>query len=145
LEVLLIPDFHAWDGRFANNGWMQECPDPISKLTWDNALLISPVLAKELEEKYPNLGLLPKPTMLNKNGQIAPDAAVFDHGKQKAPIVKLTVSEDQSITGPLYVQPGLADYSIISTLGLGREKVGNVGSRTLVNGRQSYCQGGQCE
>lgn len=133
LEVLLIPDFHAWDGRFANNGWMQECPDPISKLTWDNALLISPVLAKELEEKYPNLGLLPKPTMLNKNGQIAPDAAVFDHGKQKAPIVKLTVSEDQSITGPLYVQPGLADYSIISTLGLGREKVGNVGKGTGFN------------
>ena len=133
LEVLLIPDFHAWDGRFANNGWMQECPDPISKLTWDNALLISPVLAKELEEKYPDLGLLPKPTMLNKNGQIAPDAGVFDHGKQKAPVVTLTTSDDRSIIGPLYVQPGLADYSIIASVGLGRQNVGNVGKGTGFN------------
>jgi molybdopterin-containing oxidoreductase family iron-sulfur binding subunit len=133
LEVLLIPDFHAWDGRFANNGWMQECPDPISKLTWDNALLISPVLAKELEEKYPDLGLLPKPTMLNKNGQIAPDAGVFDHGKQKAPVVTLTTSDDQSIIGPLYVQPGLADYSVIASVGLGRQNVGNVGKGTGFN------------
>ena len=46
LEVLLIPDFHTWDGQFSNNGWMMECPHPITKLTWDNALLISPVLAK---------------------------------------------------------------------------------------------------
>ena len=60
LEVLLVPDFHALDGRFANNGWMQECPHPITKLTWDNALLISPSLAKSLEEEHPNLGLLPQ-------------------------------------------------------------------------------------
>ncbi|MBT5716746.1 MAG: TAT-variant-translocated molybdopterin oxidoreductase, partial [Opitutae bacterium] len=133
LEVLLVPDFHAWDGRFANNGWMQECPDPISKLTWDNALLISPVLAKELEEKYPSLGLLPKPTMLNNNGQIAPDNAVFDHGKQKAPIVKLALSENKFIEGPLYVQPGLADFTIIASLGLGRRNIGNVGKGTGYN------------
>jgi molybdopterin-containing oxidoreductase family iron-sulfur binding subunit len=36
----------VWDGRFANNGWLQECPRPISKLTWDNAALISPALAQ---------------------------------------------------------------------------------------------------
>ena len=47
LEVLLVPDFHTWDGQFSNNGWMMECPHPITKLTWDNALLISPVLAKK--------------------------------------------------------------------------------------------------
>ena len=133
LEVLLIPDFHAWDGRYANNGWMQECPDPISKLTWDNALLISPALAKTLEEKYPSLGLIPEPTMLNKNGEIAPDAANFDHGKQKAPIVTLSISENQTIEGPLYVQPGLADCSIIATLGLGRTEVGRVGNGTGYN------------
>ena len=69
LEVLLIPDFHTWDGQFSNNGWMMECPHPITKLTWDNALLISPVLAKRLEEKHPKLGLLPKATMLNKTGK----------------------------------------------------------------------------
>jgi molybdopterin-containing oxidoreductase family iron-sulfur binding subunit len=108
---------------------MQECPDPISKLTWDNALLISPVLANILESKYPGLGLLPKPTMLNNNGQIAPDAAQFDGGKQKAPIVTVNVG-GKSITAPLYVQPGLADFSIIATIGYGRSHVGRVGRGT---------------
>ena len=129
LEVVIIPDFHAHDGQYANNGWMQECPDPISKLTWDNALLISPVLANILESKYPGLGLLPKPTMLNKNGQIAPDAAQFNGGKQKAPIVTVNVG-GKSITAPLYVQPGLADFSIIATIGYGRSHVGRVGRGT---------------
>ena len=129
LEVVIIPDFHAHDGQYANNGWMQECPDPISKLTWDNALLISPVLANILESKHPGLGLLPKPTMLNKNGQIAPDAAQFDGGKQKAPVVTVKVG-DKSITAPLYVQPGLADFTLVATLGHGRTNVGRVGQGT---------------
>ncbi len=36
------------DGRYANNGWLQEIPDPITKLSWDNAALISPEYAKRL-------------------------------------------------------------------------------------------------
>ncbi len=133
LEVLLVPDFHTWDGQFSNNGWMMECPHPITKLTWDNAILISSVLAKQLESKHPNLGLLPKATMLNKNGQIAPDAAVFQDGKQKAPIVTLDVGDHHQITAPLYVQPGLADYTVVSTIGQGRSRVGRVGSGTGFN------------
>ena len=52
LELRFVPSFHSFDGRYANNGWMMECPDPITKLTWDNALLISPRLAKDLESQY---------------------------------------------------------------------------------------------
>ena len=133
LEVVLSPDFHTWDGQFSNNGWMMECPQPITKLTWDNALLISPVLARKLEKKYPSLGLLPKATMLNNTGQIAPDAAVFQDGKQKSPVVTLTVGDHHQITAPLYVQPGLADYTVISTIGQGRTRVGRVGSGTGFN------------
>ncbi|MGY8641803.1 MAG: TAT-variant-translocated molybdopterin oxidoreductase [Verrucomicrobiales bacterium] len=40
LEVNLVPGSSTYDGRFANNGWMQESPDPITKLTWDNAALL---------------------------------------------------------------------------------------------------------
>ena len=130
LEVLLIPDFHTWDDQFSNNGWMMECPHPITKLTWDNALLISPVLAKTLEKKYPNLGLLPEATMLNETGQIAPDAAVFKDGKQQAPVVRLRVGDHHEIKAPLFVQPGLADHTVVSTIGQGRSRVGRVGSGT---------------
>lgn len=46
IEVNFRPDPNLWDGRFANNGWLQECPKPASKLTWDNAILISPRVAE---------------------------------------------------------------------------------------------------
>jgi molybdopterin-containing oxidoreductase family iron-sulfur binding subunit len=46
LELCFRPDPNLWDGRFANNGWLQECPKPVNKLTWDNAVLISPALAQ---------------------------------------------------------------------------------------------------
>jgi molybdopterin-containing oxidoreductase family iron-sulfur binding subunit len=41
LEVVLVPDSTLWDGRFAGNAWLQEAPDPITKLTWDNAAWLS--------------------------------------------------------------------------------------------------------
>jgi MoCo/4Fe-4S cofactor protein with predicted Tat translocation signal len=48
LEVIFRPDPTVWDGRFANNGWLQELPKPLTKLTWDNAALISPATAERL-------------------------------------------------------------------------------------------------
>jgi molybdopterin-containing oxidoreductase family iron-sulfur binding subunit len=48
LEVTFRIDSHAYDGRFANNGWLQELPDPLTKLTWDNVALISPATATRL-------------------------------------------------------------------------------------------------
>jgi molybdopterin-containing oxidoreductase family iron-sulfur binding subunit len=47
LELCFRPDPSVWDGRFANNGWLQELPRPLTKLTWDNAALISPTLASQ--------------------------------------------------------------------------------------------------
>jgi molybdopterin-containing oxidoreductase family iron-sulfur binding subunit len=49
LDLVFRPDPTLWDGRFANNGWLQELPKPLTKLTWDNAALISPATAGRLE------------------------------------------------------------------------------------------------
>ena len=48
MELRFQLDYSVYDGRFANNGWLQELPDPLTKLTWDNAALISPGDAQEL-------------------------------------------------------------------------------------------------
>jgi molybdopterin-containing oxidoreductase family iron-sulfur binding subunit len=47
-EIVLTSSYSMDDGRYANNGWLQELPDPITRLTWDNAALISPAYAKKL-------------------------------------------------------------------------------------------------
>ncbi|MPZ77549.1 MAG: 4Fe-4S dicluster domain-containing protein [Deltaproteobacteria bacterium] len=48
LELVFRPDPSIWDGRFANNSWLQELPKPMTKLTWDNAALISAATAGRL-------------------------------------------------------------------------------------------------
>jgi MoCo/4Fe-4S cofactor protein with predicted Tat translocation signal len=48
LTLLFRPDPAVWDGFYANNGWLQELPKPLTKLTWDNAALIAPTTAERL-------------------------------------------------------------------------------------------------
>jgi molybdopterin-containing oxidoreductase family iron-sulfur binding subunit len=47
-EINVIPDYRIWDGRFGNNGWLQELPDPVTKTTWENHARISPAFAAKL-------------------------------------------------------------------------------------------------
>ncbi len=47
-ELVFAPDYRVYDGRFANNAWLQELPDPITKVTWDNAALLGPADAERL-------------------------------------------------------------------------------------------------
>jgi len=96
LEIIFFRDAKMDDGRFANNGWMQELPDPITKMTWDNAVLVSRKTAREL-------GVL--------NGDM----------------VEITLN-GRKVTGPIWVQPGMADYSLGLALGYGRERGGRIGT-----------------
>ena len=51
LEIVFRPDPTIWDGQFANNGWLQELPKPLTKLTWDNAAMLSLATAERLGVK----------------------------------------------------------------------------------------------
>ncbi|MFT3780880.1 MAG: TAT-variant-translocated molybdopterin oxidoreductase [Nibricoccus sp.] len=116
LEVRFVADHKMDDGRFANNGWLQECPDPITKISWDNAILISPKLGREL-------GVYPK----GANLQVARvEENNFEIGKEQARIAELRVG-GRLIRGPLHIQPGLANYTIVLPLGYGRTVSGRVG------------------
>jgi MoCo/4Fe-4S cofactor protein with predicted Tat translocation signal len=48
IELNFIPDPALWDGSFANNAWLQELPRPLTKLSWDNAILMAPAMAQRL-------------------------------------------------------------------------------------------------
>ena len=96
LEVIFYRDSKVDDGRYANNGWMQELPDPITKMTWDNAVLMSRKTAREL-------------------------------GVANGDIVEITLN-GRKVNGPIWVQPGMADYSLGLALGYGRKRAGRVGT-----------------
>jgi molybdopterin-containing oxidoreductase family iron-sulfur binding subunit len=132
-EVRFTPSSHSYDGRYANNGWMMECPDSISKLTWDNAILLSPALAKELERTQ-GVQIFPTKKPMNENskffeaakGTLQTNTATFKRGKEEAVVAKLTVN-GVTIEAPIHVIPGLANFTVVLPLGLGRKVVGRVG------------------
>ncbi|MCA9673780.1 MAG: 4Fe-4S dicluster domain-containing protein [Kofleriaceae bacterium] len=55
LEVVWAPSMQLWDGRFANNVWLQETPDFLTKVTWDNYAMVGPSTAKDLGLKNDSL------------------------------------------------------------------------------------------
>jgi MoCo/4Fe-4S cofactor protein with predicted Tat translocation signal len=107
IEVVLRQDPKILDGRHANNGWLQELPDPISKITWDNVAYLSPTTAREL-----GIGT-------RKFGQTAVD------------VVRVEVG-GRSLELAAWVIPGHADKSVTIFTGYGRS-VGRVGAGTGVN------------
>ena len=117
LEVRFTVDHKMDDGRFANNGWLQECPDPMTKISWDNAILVSPRLGKEL-------GIAPAGSLL----QVArKEEADFYQGKEMAHVFDVTIN-GRTVRGPVHIQPGLANYTIVLPLGYGRTAAGHIGT-----------------
>jgi molybdopterin-containing oxidoreductase family iron-sulfur binding subunit len=52
IEAAFVPDPMVFDGRYSNNGWLQEMPKPLTKLSWDNAVIMGPQLAAQLGVEY---------------------------------------------------------------------------------------------
>lgn len=124
LEIRFTPDRKVWDGRYNNNGWLQECPEPISKTTWDNAIIVSPRLALDLGYDTKTGKFL--------IGGVSKTTGDFEAGREVAPVARLTV-DGQTVEGPIFVQPGLANYTVVLPLGYGRRKVGRVGQGSGFN------------
>ncbi len=101
LEVVFHRDYSVDDGRYNNNGWLQELPDPITKFVWDNAVLVSRKTASEL-------------------------------GVKNSDVVEVKLG-GRSVKGPIWIQPGMADYTLGLALGYGREQSGRVGYKVGFN------------
>lgn len=117
LEVVIVPSYAVDDGRYANNGWMQEFPDPVTKLTWGNAILVSPTTAKAL-------GL----------------RSYMDRGIQTSDMVRLMVN-GVTIEGPILVAPGHADFSLTIPAGYGANlgRVSQEGGFSVYPVRKDLC------
>jgi MoCo/4Fe-4S cofactor protein with predicted Tat translocation signal len=114
LEIIFRPDPTIFDGRFANNGWLQELPKPLSKLTWDNAVLVSPATAERL-------GLAHR---IGTTGG--------EHGRIFADMVELRLA-GRTLRSPVWITPGHADGCATVYFGYGRTRAGRVGTGTGFN------------
>jgi molybdopterin-containing oxidoreductase family iron-sulfur binding subunit len=112
------------DGRYANNGWLQELPDNVSKLTWDNALLVSPNTATKLGVNLgpPNHSAadLPDTDFNPRTTDNTPLEIVPIDPTTAFPMVKLTTPDGRSMELPVLVVPGQHDQTLSLALGWGR-------------------------
>jgi molybdopterin-containing oxidoreductase family iron-sulfur binding subunit len=109
LELVFRTDPSIYDGRFANNGWLQELPKPLTKVTWDNVAYVSPATAQKL-------GVTPPNYEEDKKGK----QAFVD-------MVQLGLGDktvNKSV--PVWVMPGQPDDVITIHLGYGRSLGGRI-------------------
>ncbi len=104
LEVVFHAHYCVDDGRYNNNGWLQELPEPITKVAWENLILLSP-------KTFESLGLVNQ----TKGG-----------GTTQASLVKVVLG-GLEVVGPAWAQPGMADGTVGLALGYGRQLSGRVG------------------
>jgi MoCo/4Fe-4S cofactor protein with predicted Tat translocation signal len=106
-EVVLYQKVGIGTGAQANNPWLQELPDPISKITWDNYAMVSPTLAKTMFDI----------DVANVNSK--KDADKYEVNPEK-PVLKITVN-GKTMNLPAVIIPGLNNNTVAIALGYGRE------------------------
>ncbi|MGF1678916.1 MAG: TAT-variant-translocated molybdopterin oxidoreductase [Candidatus Methylacidiphilales bacterium] len=109
LEIVFAADESMDDGSWANNGWMQELPDPITKITWDNAAHISPATADALGLFYKTID-----------------------GVETTDVIEISLN-GRLIEIPIIMVPGHADNTLTLPLGYGRNFGGRVADGVGVN------------
>lgn len=116
-EIVFGPDPTVHDGRFANNGWLQELPKPLTRLTWDNAAFVSPATARKIGVTQ---------TFGDRGGE---------HGQAIVDLVELRYA-GRTVRAPVWIVPGHAEDSVTVHFGQGRTRAGTVGTGTGFNAYQ---------
>jgi len=106
-EINFRADPSLLDGRYANNGWLQELPKPVTKITWDNAAFVSEDTAKKIGVK----------TVFRWTAG--------EHGRSEVSIIELKYGE-RTIKAPVWILPGHPDGAVTIHLGYGRDRAGKV-------------------
>ncbi|HEX5966265.1 MAG TPA: TAT-variant-translocated molybdopterin oxidoreductase [Pyrinomonadaceae bacterium] len=107
-ELVYRTDPSIYDGRYANNGWLQELPKPLTKITWDNVAIVSPNAAQQIAGISANRGSV--------------------KGREHyAPVIEITTPQGAKVTAPMWIMPGQHDNVITIHLGYGRRLAGRVG------------------
>ncbi len=119
LEISFRLDPTVLDGRFGNNGWLQELPKPITKLTWDNAAIVSPATAARLTGGNP----------------IEVSMSGGERGRVDTELVELRY-RGRSVAAALFTVAGHPDDCVTVHLGYGRTRAGSVGNGAGFNGYQ---------
>ncbi len=109
IEIAFRTDPSVLDGRFSNNGWLQELPKPLTRLTWDNAVLVSPATLQRL------------------GGTAEPAFTGGERGQIHTSIVEVRQG-GRTIRGALFPVAGHPDDTATLHLGYGRARSGRVGS-----------------
>jgi molybdopterin-containing oxidoreductase family iron-sulfur binding subunit len=118
-EIIFRADPTVHDGRFANNGWLQELPKPLTKLTWDNVAIISPATAERLR-----VGTTPDGA--TNGGPVRVNRLTKKGGEINAEVLRLTF-KGRAVNAPVFILPGQPDDVVTLHLGHGRWRSGRVG------------------
>jgi MoCo/4Fe-4S cofactor protein with predicted Tat translocation signal len=110
IEVIFATDASVYDGRWIDNGWLQEAPDPVSKLSWDNAALIAPKTAQKL-------GIYEEIVALeNWRAAGSPDK---EGENRRSPVIRLDVN-GKTLEIAVLVSFGQAEDTIVIPVGYGQ-------------------------
>ena len=133
-EIVFLPSPSLHDGRFANDGWLQELPDPLTKLTWDNPALVSPKTAE-------TLGVSNEEIVRIDHGGRSLELPIWILPGMADGVVALTLGYGRSLAGRIGSRVGFNTFTVRASTAPGFESgatVSRVGGRHPLSATQNH-------